>query len=288
MEEESEGDGEDALSAISSLSRQKGKGKGKFSDLPIMQRPNKLTTDKDYRPEPIKRQKRNGSTVSASTITPSRKRSQDVRSPTNPEEEGENKPKKAKLDYATITSDPDLKSVGKLTKEVLMKKLGDCLELIHHQNDEILSRDAEVSRLKTEIVKMKLAFAEKTIQEYEKSQAVGKPSGLSSHISAARYLRPSYASIARSEAPPVLIAHLADGAGDEVIDIAKVDQLLDSKTNGPVPLHVKKKDNNLLITFNDGADLDRAADVIRSKSDCTSMFKSVSKQNVLFPMVALS
>ena len=136
---------------------------------------------------------------------------------------------------------------------------------------------------------MKLAFAEKTIQEYEKSQAVGKPSGLSSHISAARYLRPSYASIARSEAPPVLIAHLADGAGDnEVIDIAKVDWLLDSKTNGPVPLHVKKKDNNLLITFNDGADLDRAADVIRSKSDCTSMFKSVSKQNVLFPMVALS
>ena len=78
-----------------------------------------------------------------------------------------------------------------------MKKLGDCLELIHHQNDEILSRDAEVSRLKTEIVKMKLDFAERTIQEYENSQAVGKPSGLSSHISAARYLRPSYASIAR-------------------------------------------------------------------------------------------
>ena len=169
-----------------------------------------------------------------------------------------------------------------------MKKLGDCLELIHHQNDEILSRDAEVSRLKTEIVKMKLAFAEKTIQEYEKSQAVGRPSGLSSHISAARYLRPSYASIARSEAPPVLIAHLADGAGDEVIDIAKVDHLLDSKTNGPVPLHVKKKDNNLLITFTDCADLDRAADVMRSKPDCTSMFKSVSEQNVLFPMVALS
>ena len=93
----------------------------------------------------------------------------------------------------------------------------------------------------------------------EKSQAVGRPSGLSSHIGAVRYLRPS---IARQEAPPVLIAHLADGAGDnEVINIAKVDQLLDSKTNGPVPLHVKKKDNNLLITFNDGADLDQGSDL---------------------------
>ena len=94
-----------------------GKRERKFSDLPIILRPDKLITMiTDQNPSSGK--KRNGSTVSASTITPSRKRSQDVRSPTNPEEKGENKNKKAKRDYATITSDPDLKSVGKRTKEV--------------------------------------------------------------------------------------------------------------------------------------------------------------------------
>ena len=42
----------------------------------------------------------------------------------------------------------------------MIKELEDWLTLIHHQNDEVLNLDTEVSRLKTEIVKMKLAFAD--------------------------------------------------------------------------------------------------------------------------------
>ena len=69
------------------------------------------------------------------------------------------KNKKAKLDYLTITADPDLKNMESLTREALMKKLDDCLSLIHHQNDAAISLDAEVKKLKAEIVTMKLTFA---------------------------------------------------------------------------------------------------------------------------------
>ena len=58
------------------------------------------------------------------------------------------KNKKAKLDYLTITADPDLKNMESLTREALMKKLDDCLSLIHHQNDAANSLDAEVKKLK--------------------------------------------------------------------------------------------------------------------------------------------
>lgn len=100
--------------------------------------------------------------------------------------------------------------------------------------------------------------------------------------------KPSYASVTRGQPSLVLIANYADVANSaDRVSIATVDQLLGAGLDGPVPQRVRQKDDKLYMTLKNPADYERVKSIMEKKPECISMFKSVTKSNVLYPEVAL-
>lgn len=191
--------------------------------------------------------------------------------------------KKAKTDFEKVISDPELADLDRLAKADLTKKLEHLISFIHQQNETVLSLESKVEGLERDIVTMKLAFADNAISTYkerdtsgQKSQCVPAPA------------KTSYASAARGPACPVLIANFAEGAKPaDRVSLTDVDKLLGAGLDGPVPQRVRQKDDKLFITLKNPDDYERAKDIIEKKPECSTMFKSVTKSNALYPAVAL-
>lgn len=110
-----------------------------------------------------------------------------------------------------------------------------------------------------------MAFADQAVEKFKQSSG-----------------KPSYASVARAMPKPVLEADFADGAQpEERLTIAKVDQLLEATSNGPVPQHVRQKDNKIYITLQDTADLERARNILEKKPDCSLQVCSNLLKNLM-------
>lgn len=131
----------------------------------------------------------------------------------------------------------------------------------------------------------KHAFADVIAKSYHAQPRTASPCQQILDIPASK---PSYASATRGQPCPVLIANYTDGAKPaDRVSIATVDQLLGAGSDGPVPQRVRQKDDKLYITLKNPADYERAKSIMEKKPECTSVFKSVTKSNVLYPAVAL-
>ena len=123
--------------------------------------------------------------------------------------------------------------------------------------------EESVAKLNSDIADMKIAFADRTLASFSNSS------------------RPSYAAATRSS---VLVANFADGEKPNApLTVASVESILDTKSSGLGPQHVREKDNNVYITFNDSADVEKAAFVFQKQP----LFKSASSLSVLHQVVAL-
>ena len=81
---------------------------------------------------------------------------------------------------------------------------------------------------------------------------------------------PQTISYADSGRGAVLVASFAKGEKPTVpLNIAGVEKLMDSQSNGLIPKNVKERDNELLITFNDSAEAAKAASVLKKQADCS-------------------
>lgn len=208
------------------------------------------------------------------------KRNHDALSPVASLDMGEESSnKKAKADFDSVVADHDLAQIDTLDKEAMATKLKSLLSFVYQQNDLVKHLEATVANLKTEMEHNKHAFADVIAKSYHAQPRIAQPiADLAS--------KPSYASTTRSQPCPVLIANYADGAKPpDRVSIATVDQLLGADTDGPVPQRVRQKDDKLYITLKNPADYERAKSIMEKKPECTSMFKSVTKSNVLYPQL---
>ena len=133
--------------------------------------------------------------------------------------------------------------------------------------DRLRVLEGTVQSLKTEIVDIKVAFADKTLSAIRANPAPR-----------------TYADSVRGS---VLVASFADGKKPtDPINVAALEKLIDTESTGLIPQSVKEKDDKIYMTFNDSADASKAATVFKNHAACSSVFKEVSPLEVLFPFVA--
>ncbi len=145
-------------------------------------------------------------------------------------------------------------------QEVTIKSLEDSSL---KQKATIAELEGKVSKLNSDIINMKIAFADRTLASFSSGS------------------RTSYAAAARGS---VLVANFAEREKPSApLTVACVESLRDTKASGLVPQHVREKDDNVYITFNDSADVEKAAFVFQKQP----LFKSATSLNVLHPVVAL-
>ncbi len=201
------------------------------------------------------------------------------KNPVNGEKRKEHSPgvpaqesKKGKSDISTLLSTLSQANLSSLSKPDLITYLNSCVSCMSEMDNsvhlkKISDLEKTVDDLKSEIVSIKVAFADRALASFKKSQT------------------PSYADSVRGS---VLVASFADGEKPaDPINVASLEKLIDTQSNGLVPQSVREKDNNVYIRFNDSADVAKAASVFKHQADCSRMFKTVSPLEIYFPVVAL-
>ena len=138
--------------------------------------------------------------------------------------------------------------------------------------------------MEADMITMKLAFADiatKLQSNYKERAPVTQPAP-------PVIVKPSHAATASGPACPVLIADYAEGAKPaDRVSLAAADQMLGAGQNGPTPQRVRQMGDRLYINLQNTADYERAKDIMERKPECATMFKSVSKSDVLYPAVLL-
>ena len=154
-------------------------------------------------------------------------------------------------------------SLSSLNKSDLITHLKSCMShLAEMDTSDHLKRirelESTVEDLKTELTDCKVAFADSVISTFKSRPSQTVPS------------IPQTISYADSVRGAVLVASFAKGEKPTVpLNIAGVEKLMDSQSNGLIPQNVKERDNELLITFNDSAEAAKAASVLKKQADCS-------------------
>lgn len=187
--------------------------------------------------------------------------------------------KKGKVEISSLLSNLSQVNLLSLDKPNLLTFLNSCISCLVDlqeeadvsalQADRIRVLEDSVQSLKAEIVDIKVAFADKALANIR---------------SAGTAPTPSYADSVRGS---VLVASFAEGERPvDPINVATVEKLIDTKSNGLVPQSVRAVDNNVYIRFNDTADVVKAASIFKKQSDCSRIFKTASPLEIHFPVVA--
>ena len=198
--------------------------------------------------------------------------------------------KKGKISAASLIATLSKVNLSSTSKPELVTHLKSCISCMLEMEETHLEMEGEsaanlrkindlentVESLKAEIVDIKVAFADNALKSFQ-SRPV-------SVVSQSVPLAASYAETVRGS---VLVASYAKGEKPSgPIDIAGVERLIDAQSNGLVPQSVREKDNKMYITFNDTAEVAKAASVLKKQSDYTKVFESVSPLEVFHPVVA--
>ena len=183
--------------------------------------------------------------------------------------------KRGRNDVSGLLSTLTQVNLASLGKPDLIRYLKSCMACMQDMQedsdnsvhlDRIRSLENTVEGLKAEIVDIKVAFADKTLTNIRKAST------------------PTYADSVRGS---VLVAHFADGEKPaDPINVAALEKMIDTKSNGLIPQSVRERDNSVYITFNDTADVVKAASIFKNQSDCSRIFKTVSPLEIRFPVVA--
>ena len=188
--------------------------------------------------------------------------------------------KKGKISAASLIATLSKVNLSSTSKPELVTHLKSCISCMLEMEETHLEMEGEsaanlrkindlentVESLKAEIVDIKVAFADNALKSFQ-----SRPDSV---VSQSVPLAASYAETVRGA---VLVASYAKGEKQlGPIDIAGVERLIDAQSNGLVPQSVREKDNKMYVTFNDTAEVAKAASVLKKQPDYTKVFEPVS------------
>lgn len=162
--------------------------------------------------------------------------------------------------------DLDLENLDSLSPNNMAQVLRSLAKAYEEQKAIIEKMEKENSSLKQELVNVKLAFADHAFKI------------IASGTNA------TYASVLKGNddsGKAVLVAE-----STTTVDINQVDNLLGSRSNGPVAQAIRQKEKKVILTFSNVKERDAAHKIMESSSEGKKMFKSITPSTRFYPIIA--
>lgn len=162
----------------------------------------------------------------------------------------------------------DLENLESLSPNNMAQVIRSIAKAYKEQMIRIEEMAMENSSLKQELINVKLAFADHAF----KIIATGTNT--------------TYASVLKGSDQDYSGKAVLVAESTEKVDINQVDNLLGSRSNGPVAQAVRQKEKKVILTFSDTKDRDAAQKIMESSSEAKKVFKSIAPSTRYYPIIA--
>jgi hypothetical protein len=180
-----------------------------------------------------------------------------------------------------------------LDRDGLIVRMSEICQYVSHLQNENQELKNTVSHFRNELQQANLDFAEaarRLIHAPSQTQ-LAAPAHATTELNTTAPVTPlgAFSQVVKGKPSPTIIVKCSESFKSSTATLDVVDDLLQSKSNGPVPISVRSKNDTLFIKLQNHTDCTKAKEVLAAKTSANGSKLSVSIQESksLYPAVAL-